>query len=301
MRLKIFKVLLLILTVFVGVGAIFGGVCMLIEPDGRLVFLDTLLPYFQVLPFADVLFQDYIFSGIMLILINGITNIAATVLILRNKRAGFVLGTVFGITLMLWIIIQFVIFPFYAVDLVFFIIGFLQLIFGYIALVSFNQENFSFNQEDYKDIDGNSNTLVVYFSRKNYTKKIAYAKANKLKANICELKTKERTEGDAGFWWCGRFAMHRWGMELLPMDINLKEYKDIVIVTPIWVFRICAPVRRFIVDNKRVLNGKKVTLVFNHFNPWLPKGAIKEVKKHISVTETQSYTTWLGHTFDLER
>ena len=67
MRLKVFKILLLILTIFVGVGAVFGGVCMLIEPDGRLVFLDTMLPYFQVLPFAEILFQDYVFSGDYLI------------------------------------------------------------------------------------------------------------------------------------------------------------------------------------------------------------------------------------------
>lgn len=296
MRLKIFKVLLLILTIFVGVGAVFGGVCMLIEPDGRLVFLDTMLPYFQVLPFAEVLFQDYVFSGIMLILINGVTNLVATVLILKNKRSGYALGTVFGITLMLWISIQFVIFPFFAIDLVYFIIGALQVIIGYVALVSYNQENFAFNVEDYSDIDENSRTLVVYFSRKKYTKRIAYAKANELKANVCELKTKERTEGDLGFWWCGRFAIHGWGMELLPLGVNPDDYEKVVIVTPIWVFRICAPVRQFIMDNAQVLNGKEVTVIFNHFNPWLPKGAIKEVEKYIKVAQIQSYTTRLGHT-----
>ncbi|MGN1060711.1 MAG: hypothetical protein ACI4QN_03170 [Candidatus Coproplasma sp.] len=300
MRLKVFKVLLLILTLFIGIGAFWGGICMLIKPDGSLVYLDTLLPYFQVLPFADVLFQDYIFAGIMLIIINGVTNIIATVFILKNKRIGFVLGTVFGLTLMLWITIQFIIFPFFAVDLVFFILGFLQLVFGFVALVSFNQENFVFNESDYKNIDENSKTLVVYFSRKKYTKKIAYVKANELKANICELKTKERTEGDLGFWWCGRFAMHRWGMELLHSDIDLSKYEKVVIVTPVWVFRACAPVRQFILVNKERLKDKSVTLIFNHFNPWLPKGAIKEVKKYIAVDEVQSTTTWLGHTFGLK-
>lgn len=297
MKLKVFKVLLLILTIFIGVGAVFGGVCMLIEPDGRLVFLDSMLPYFQVLPFSEILFQNYVFSGIMLIIVNGVSNIVATVLILKNKRAGYVLGAVFGITLMLWITIQFVIFPFYVIDLVYFIAGALQFVFGYVALVSFNQENFAFSLEDYKDIDENSHTLVVYFSRKNYTKKIAYATANQLKANICELKTKERTEGDIGFLWCGRFAMHRWGMELLPLEVSLKEYETIIIVTPIWVFRMSAPARQFIRDNAEELNGKEVKLIFNHFNPWLPTGAIKEVESYVKVAQTQSYTTWLGHTF----
>ena len=301
MRLKIFKVLLLILTIFVGVGALFGGVCMLIKPDGSLVFLDTLLPYFQVLPFADVLFQDYVFSGIMLILINGITNIVASILILKNKKIGYVFGTIFGITLMLWITIQFAIFPFFVIDLVYFILGVLQFIFGYIALVSYNQEYFNFDLNDYPDIDKESKTLVIYFSRKQYTKRIAYQKANSLKANICELKTKERTEGDLGFWWCGRFAMHKWSMELLPLDIDLNSYDDIVIVTPIWVFKMCSPVRQFILDNQDILKCKNISFVFNHFNPWLPKGAIKEASSYIHINNVESMTTWLGHTFGLKK
>ena len=57
-----------------------------IRPDGKLVFIDTLLPYFQVLPFADILFQDYLFSGIMLIIINGITNIIFSILIIKKQK-----------------------------------------------------------------------------------------------------------------------------------------------------------------------------------------------------------------------
>lgn len=52
----------------------------------KLVFLDTLLPYFQVLPFADVLFQYYLLSGIMLIIINGITNNIFSILIIKKKN-----------------------------------------------------------------------------------------------------------------------------------------------------------------------------------------------------------------------
>lgn len=52
----------------------------------KLVFLVTLLPYFQVLPFADILFQYYIFSRIMSIIINGITNIIFSILIIKKKN-----------------------------------------------------------------------------------------------------------------------------------------------------------------------------------------------------------------------
>ena len=300
MRFKVFRALLLAVSLFVGIGAFFGGVCMLIKPDGSLVFLDGMLPYFQVLPFAEVLFQDYVFSGIMLIIINGVSNALASVLILRNKRSGYVLGTIFGLTLMLWITIQFVIFPFFIIDLVYFLFGVFQMIFGYVALVSYNQVYFSFSEEDYTEISNDSDTLVVFFSRKKFTKKIAYERANQLKAEVLELQTKERTEGDLGFWWCGRFAMHRWRMETLPLTKDLSKYNKIIVVTPIWVFKMCAPVRDFLYRYQDEIKEKEISVIFNHFNPWLPKGAIQEVKSIVPLKRVQSITTCLSHSFSIK-
>ena len=200
MRLKITRILLLFWTIFIGVGAYIGGICMLIKPDGSLLQMQAMLPYFQVLPFIDILFQDYIFSGIMLIIVNGISNTIATYFLFRNKKIGYILGTIFGFTLILWIIIQLVIFPPNLLDTLYFIFGILQFITGYIALVSYNQEYFIFNKEDYSNIKALSDTLVVYFSRKKYTKKIAYQKANELESEILEITTNERTKGDLGFW-----------------------------------------------------------------------------------------------------
>ena len=74
MRFKIFKVSILFWTAFIGLGAFLGGICMLIKPDGSILHMQDMLPYFSVLPFSDILFQDYIFSGISLIIVNGITN-----------------------------------------------------------------------------------------------------------------------------------------------------------------------------------------------------------------------------------
>ncbi len=297
MRLKITRVLLLFWTIFIGVGAYVGGICMLIKPDGSLLQMQAMLPYFQVLPFSDILFQDYIFSGIMLIIVNGISNTIATYFLFRNKKIGYILGTIFGFTLILWIIIQLIIFPPNLLDTLYFIFGILQFITGYIALVSYNQEYFIFNKEDYCNIKTESDTLVVYFSRKKYTKKIAYQKANELESEILEITTNERTEGDLGFWWCGRFGMHNWKMDINEKNINLDKYKNIIIVTPIWVFKMASPIRDFVDFYKEKLSTKNITVIFNHFNPWLPKGAIKEIKNYIPVNNIESKTTMLGHIF----
>ncbi len=296
MRLKLFRGFSLFFTIFIGIGAFVGGICMLIKPDGSILHMEGMLVYFKVLPFSDVLFKDYIFSGISLIIVNGITNLITFIYLLLNKKIGYILTPIFGFTLMLWICIQFYMFPKNILDTLYFIFGILQLLCGYIALVSLNQENFKFNELDYPYINNTSDTLVIYFSRMKYTKKIAYEIANEAKCSIYEITTPERTNGTLGFWWCGRFGMHKWKMDI-NLDIDINKFSKIIIVTPIWVFRMCSPIRTFIIDNKDILNTKDVSIIFNHFNPWLPKKAISEVKSYININNITSFTTMLSHTF----
>ena len=42
-------------TLFIGIGAVCGAVCMLADPTGRLMGMDTLLPCFQKLPLAELM------------------------------------------------------------------------------------------------------------------------------------------------------------------------------------------------------------------------------------------------------
>lgn len=110
-------------TLFIGLGAVAGASGMLLDPSGRAMGMDAMLPYFQVLPFADVVFRDFTFSGYALLIVNGITNLTAAVLLLCKKRSGVILGGVFGVTLMLWICIQFYMFPPNFMSTIYFIFG----------------------------------------------------------------------------------------------------------------------------------------------------------------------------------
>lgn len=192
------------------------------------------------------MFQNYTFSGISLLIVNGITNLSAYILLLKNKKLGVVLGMTYGITLMLWITIQFIIFPKNILSTMFFIFGLLQFITGYITYVFYTQNEFKFDIDNYKNIDKKSDTLVIYFSRMNYTKYVAYTIANKMHADIYEIKSKEKVGGTIGFWWCGRFGMLKKSMDIEDVDINLEKVKKIIICSPIWVFDVCAPIRKFI-------------------------------------------------------
>ena len=50
-------------TLFIGIGAVGGAAMILLDPSGKTMGMDGMLPYFQVLPFAEVVFQDLAFSS----------------------------------------------------------------------------------------------------------------------------------------------------------------------------------------------------------------------------------------------
>lgn len=236
---------LLFWTIFIGIGAVAGASAMLIDPSGGLMGMDAMLPYFQKLPFAEIVFQDFIFSGISLLIVNGISNLTAAGLLIANKRIGAVLGGVFGITLMLWICIQFYMFPLNFMSTAYFIFGFIQAITGYMTVVFYDQEHFTVSESDYPNIGSDPTKLVVYFSRMGYTKKKALEAADRTGAEIYEVRAAERTSGTLGFWWCGRYGMHRWAMPIEDIGVQLEKYDHVTVCSPVWVFNLCAPMREF--------------------------------------------------------
>ena len=236
---------LLFWTIFIGIGAVAGASAMLIDPSGGLMGMDAMLPYFQKLPFAETVFQDFVFSGISLLIVNGISNLTAAGLLIANKRIGAVLGGVFGITLMLWICIQFYMFPLNFMSTAYFIFGFIQAITGYMTVVFYDQEHFTVSESDYPNIGSDPTKLVVYFSRMGYTKKKALEAADRTGAEIYEVRAAERTSGTLGFWWCGRYGMHRRAMPIEDIGVQLEKYDHVTVCSPVWVFNLCAPMREF--------------------------------------------------------
>lgn len=262
-RYKSAKRFLIFWCLFIGIGALWGGIAMLIKPDGSILQMGAMLPYFKKLPFADILFKNYIFPGIALICVNGITNIVAAILLFKNKSSGILCGTVFGVTLMLWICIQFYMFPANPLSTSFFIFGFLQAVTGYAAWVFYRQEQFSVNTAEYKNIGTNKKELVVYFSRMGYTKKAAYTEADRLGADIYEVTTPEPTSGTGGFWWCGFFAMRGKSMPIDEVKVDLTQYEHVTVCSPIWVFRLCAPMKTFLSRAQGKIKSVSYILVHN--------------------------------------
>lgn len=72
---------LLIISLFIGVNAIIGSSLMFIDKTGSLLKMNCLL------------------------IINGITNIVESIMLIKNKKISYDLEIIFGILLTLWIII----------------------------------------------------------------------------------------------------------------------------------------------------------------------------------------------------
>lgn len=276
--------LLIFWTLFIGIGAVAGAVGMLSDPSGKAMGMDAMLPYFQVLPFADILFRDLTFSGFALLIVNGLTNLTAAVLLFLKRKSGIVLGGIFGITLMLWICIQFYMFPFNFMSTIYFIFGFCQAATGYAAWVFSKQEAFSVRKSDYPHIGTKPKRLVVYFSRMGYVKKLALEEAERTGAEIYEVRSTEKTDGTLGFWWCGRFGMHRWAMPIEPIKVDLTAYEHITVCAPIWVFTLAAPMRAFCKEAAGKVKEADYLLV--HHTAGEYKNAAEEMDALLGITHT---------------
>ncbi len=139
------------------------------------------------------------------------------------------------------------------------------------------QENFTVRRADYPHIGANPKRLVVYFSRMGYVRRKAFEEAERTGAEVYEIKAAERTEGTLGFWWCGRYGMHRWAMPIQPVTVDLTAYEHVTLCSPIWVFTLAAPVRAFCQAAAGKIREADYVLV--HFNPSRYENAADEMDR----------------------
>ena len=139
-------------------------------------------------------------------------------------------------------------------------------------------------------------TLVVYFSRKGYAKKLAEEAAARENADLLRLETSERTAGLLGFMWCGRFGMHRWEMPIKPYETDVSAYDRVIVVSPVWVFSVCAPVRAFLHQEKgRIRQVEYVLVHFSFPMRYTRTRAMMDALCGCTATRMESVVCQLGH------
>ncbi len=94
-------------------------------------------------------------------------------------------------------------------------------------------------------------TLIVYYSRSGWTRKVAKELAGKLECDIEEIKEDTNRSGIIGWLKAGRETMQISSRKkemppLLPLEKNLADYDLVVVGAPVWVGQPATPVQSFL-------------------------------------------------------
>ena len=121
------RILLRPLTLFIGIGAVVGAMMMWIDPSGQSWGGEQLLePLRYKLPWLSVFFKDFIPSGFLLLVVNGLPQLIAAFLLFKKRRYAPHAVLACGIILMLWIVLEWLIWGFNAMSNIYFVIGLVE-------------------------------------------------------------------------------------------------------------------------------------------------------------------------------
>jgi hypothetical protein len=88
------------------------------------------------MPWPDVFFKDFITSGFALLIVNGVTQIVAAILLFKNHPRAYQAVLACGIILMLWIVLEWWVWGFNALSNIYFVLGLVEVIAAVIAMKS---------------------------------------------------------------------------------------------------------------------------------------------------------------------
>lgn len=92
-------------------------------------------------------------------------------------------------------------------------------------------------------------TLVVYHSRTGYTRRAAKALADKLDADLEEVKIVQPLSGPLGYAMCAIEAVTGLAPALRPSRMDPAAYDLVVVGTPVWFWSLSSPMRSWLEKN----------------------------------------------------
>lgn len=126
------------------------------------------------------------------------------------------------------------------------------------------------SREPYRNSTAKSRVAVVYFSRSGNTGLAARHVANRLGADLFELKAPDYELGLKG--WANAMQDAREAeADISPRTIDLSGYDTVYLGSPIWLYAPAPPIRAFVEHNR--FDGKRVIL-FNTYNSEFKPGFI---------------------------
>ena len=104
-------------------------------------------------------------------------------------------------------------------------------------------------------------TLIIYYSRTGKSSLISKTLQKELNAQILEIKDLEDRSGTLGYAGAGFDAFFDRHTDIEPTKVDLSPYSNIIIVSPIWNWKLSTPIHTFIESNR--FDEKKLVLFTN--------------------------------------
>ena len=113
---------LIVVSVLNGLAGLVCGVLLITRPDGRLLQMGALLPVVRTMPFANVFFRDFFWLGVAMLVVLGVPNLTAAVMLLRRSGKQYRATLAAAALLVLWCVYESV-YLFNAAAVGYFIVG----------------------------------------------------------------------------------------------------------------------------------------------------------------------------------
>ncbi len=118
---------LIVVSALNGLAGLVCGVMFIVRPDGSLLQAGALLPVIRTLPLANVFFRDFFWIGVAMLLVLGVPNTVAAVMLLRRSEQQYLATLASGLLLVIWTGFE-LIFMYNAPALGYFVVGALSIL-----------------------------------------------------------------------------------------------------------------------------------------------------------------------------
>jgi flavodoxin len=109
-------------------------------------------------------------------------------------------------------------------------------------------------------------TLIVYYSRTGKTKLVCDVLQQHISSDILEIEPLDENRyrpGRIGYYTAAFDSVFNRYIPIVPEEPDFSSYSSIIVVSPVWNWKLSAPIRTLLHNNKDKFDGKKMIFITN--------------------------------------